>query len=136
MTKKIEDMFIAHQSEMNYVKRLISCKVNVQYIKGYHDAACYMFSKQKTLLESWDELWTAEQYSENITSFFDHENGFEPYKLLTYRDVSIPVYIDDYGQQFITRIGDKYVGAGAYTSEQNAFMCFSDFIDYQLDRIF
>ena len=47
MTEKIEDMFIAHQSEMNYVKRLISCKINGQYIKGYHDAACYMFSNKK-----------------------------------------------------------------------------------------
>lgn len=135
MTEKIEDMFIAHQSEVNYVKRLLSCKIDGQYIKGYHDAVCYIFSKQKTSLESWDELWTAEQYNEDMACYFDHENGLEEYKLLTYRGESIPVYIDDYGQQFIAKIGGKYVGAGACSSERYAFMYFSDLIDYELDRI-
>lgn len=131
----VEDMLTAHQSDIKYVKRLASCKLNDQYIRGYHDAVCYMFQKQKTLLESWDELWIAEQYSDDIACYFDHENGLEEYKLLTYRDVSVPVYIDDNGQQFVAKIGNKYVGAGAYTGEQYAFMYFSDLIDNELDRI-
>ena len=58
----------------------------------------------------------------------------KPYKVLKYRNVLIPIYDDDYGQQDFTIIFDKEISGGSYNLY--SYIEFINYVDYELQNRF
>jgi len=58
----------------------------------------------------------------------------KPYKVLRYRNVLIPIYDDDYGQQDFTVVFDKEISGGCYNF--NSYIEFINCVDYELQNMF
>lgn len=61
------------------------------------------------------------------------EDG-KPYKVIKYRNILLPIYIDDYGQQDFTIINDKTICGGAYNLESDLY--FISKVDDMLEKQF
>lgn len=58
----------------------------------------------------------------------------KPYKIIKYRNVLIPIYDDDYGQQDFTIIFGKEMSGGSYNLY--SYMEFINYVDYELQNRF
>lgn len=58
----------------------------------------------------------------------------KPYKVIKYRNVLIPVYDDDYGQQDFAIVFDKEISGGSYNLY--SYIEFINYVDYELQNKF
>ena len=56
----------------------------------------------------------------------------KPYKVIKYRNVLIPIYDDDYGQQDFTVIFGKEISGGCYNLY--SYLEFINHVDYELEK--
>lgn len=56
----------------------------------------------------------------------------KPYKVIKYRNVMIPVYDDDYGQQDFTVLFGKEISGGCYN--HYSYLEFINYVDYELEK--
>lgn len=58
----------------------------------------------------------------------------KPYKVIKYRNVMIPIYDDDYGQQDFAIVFDKEISGGSYNLY--SYIEFINYVDYELQNKF
>ena len=129
-----EKLLKIHEGNLAWIKRQTAV-ADTEIEKSYWLGAAAMerarFNQLKPECDDYDPAqWTEPATEEDKTDFsFD---GIKPEMMLTYRGRKLPIYVDDYGQCYFTRLGDTVWSGGTYDARPECDFC--DFADKFIDE--
>lgn len=129
-----ETLLKIHEDNLAWIKRQMS-EANTEIEKSYWQGAFTMegvwFGQMKSECDDYDPTqWTESATEEDKAKFcFD---GAKPEMMLAYRRHKLPIYSDDYGQCYFTRVNDAVWSGGAYNIMPEYDFC--DFADKFIDE--
>lgn len=129
-----EKLLRIHEGNLAWIKRQMAA-ADTEIEKSRWQGATAMegvwFGQLKSECDDYDPTqWTESATEEDKVAFsFD---GAKPEMMLTYRGHKLPMYSDDYGQCYFTRIGDAVWSGGAYNLMPEYDFC--DFADKFIDE--
>lgn len=136
MEFNFENLLGDYEHQLDYIKRMTEpktlsfYKTSKEYWEGYYEAVHKWFEDMKTYYCDDFKPIMREATKEEEKEFLYQDQP--PIKMLEYRGLCVPIYDDDYGQQYFMVFEGKEYGGGSFNGFPEYDFCY--IIDDVIDR--
>jgi len=110
-----DDIIWEHENHLNFIKRSFD-HLDKKYLKGMFEGLQREFRSAKFVCSNEEIFETRECTDEEKKKFKYKPRTLSLSYMLIYRNKIVPIYFDDYGQQFMMVYNKKEFSGGAFNS--------------------